>query len=193
MFSIIFSTLFINNIILNKIIGTCPFIGVSTKRKNALSMGLAVIFVIVCSSVLSWVLYEYVLVPYELTYLTTIIFILVIASFVQLVEMVIKRFSPGLYSTLGIYLPLITTNCAVLQVANDVTLNTQTLGLNGIGDTIVYAFGVSLGFTLAIFLFSAIREQLNGAPIKRHYKGVPIAFMTAFAMALAFMGFGGMA
>ncbi len=189
MFNIIFSTLFINNIILNKIIGTCPFIGVSTKRKNALSMGLAVIFVIVLSSILSWALYQYVLVPYELTYLTTIIFILVIASFVQLVEMVVKRFSPGLYSALGIYLPLITTNCAVLQVANDVTL---TYGYN-LGYTIVYAFGVSLGYAMAIFIFSAIREQLNGSPIKRHYKGVPIAFMTAFAMALAFLGFGGMA
>ena len=179
MFSIIFSTLFLNNIILNKIIGTCPFIGVSTKRKNAFSMGLAVIFVVLMSSVISWALYNYVLLPYELTYLTTIIFILVIASFVQLVEMVVKRFSPALYSALGVYLPLITTNCAVLQVANDVTL--------------VYSLGVSLGYAMAIFLFSAIREKLVGAPIKRHYQGVPIAFMTAFGMALAFLGFGGMA
>lgn len=189
MFSIIFSTLFLNNIILNKIIGTCPFIGVSTKRKNAFSMGLAVIFVILMSSVISWALYNYVLLPYELTYLTTIIFILVIASFVQLVEMVVKRFSPALYSALGVYLPLITTNCAVLQVANDVTLAYSY----DLAHTLVYSLGVSLGYAMAIFLFSAIREKLVGAPIKRHYQGVPIAFMTAFGMALAFLGFGGMA
>ena len=186
MFSIIFSTLFINNIILNKIIGTCPFIGVSTKRKNALSMGLAVIFVVVCSSILSWVLYEYVLVPYELTYLTTIIFILVIASLVQILEMFIKKVSPSLYKALGVFLPLITTNCAVLGTANAVISNQYDFP-----HMFVYSLFTGLGFLFVMFVFSGLREKIEKAPVPKGFKGAPIALIAASALAVIFARLGG--
>ncbi|MCK5762292.1 MAG: electron transport complex subunit RsxA, partial [Candidatus Izimaplasma sp.] len=162
--AIAFGAIFVNNVVLNQFYGLCPFLGVSTKKSSALSMGMAVTFVITLSTMIAFVIYNYVLVPYEITYLSTIVFILVIASFVQLVEMFIKRFSASLYSALGVYLPLITTNCAVLGVAIDITVNSQK-----IFDTTtptfmmvtVYALGISLGYALIIFLFSAIREEMD--------------------------------
>ena len=192
--AIAFGAIFVNNVILNQFYGLCPFLGVSTKKSSALSMGMAVTFVITLSTMIALVIYKYVLVPYEITYLSTIVFILVIASFVQLVEMVIKRFSASLYTALGVYLPLITTNCAVLGVAIDITVNS-----NKIFDTAtptfmmvtIYAIGISLGYALVIFLFSAIREEMDAYPIKRNWQGIPIALITAFIMAMIFFGFGG--
>ena len=186
MFSIIFSTLFINNIILNKIIGACPFIGVSTKRKNALSMGIAVIFVVLMSSIISWALYNYVLVPYDLSFLTTIIFILVIASLVQFVEMVIKKFFPSLYEAFGVYLPLITTNCVVLGVC----LNVVNYDYNLL-QALVYSASITAGYMLVLVIFSSIRSQLERVNVPKAFKGIPIALMVAACMAMAFSAFNG--
>lgn len=192
--AIAFGAIFVNNVVLNQFYGLCPFLGVSTKKSSALSMGMAVTFVITLSTMIAFAIYNYVLVPYEITYLSTIVFILVIASFVQLVEMFIKRFSATLYSALGVYLPLITTNCAVLGVAIDITVNS-----NKVFDTdtptflmvTIYALGISVGYALVIFLFSAIREEMDAYPIKRNWQGIPIALITAFIMAMIFFGFGG--
>ena len=193
--AIAFGAIFVNNVILQQFYGLCPFLGVSTKKSSALSMGMAVTFVITLSTIIAFAIYYYVLVPYEIAYLSTIVFILVIASFVQLVEMFIKKFSASLYSALGVYLPLITTNCAVLGVAIDITVNS---GKIFDGDTepsimmvTVYALGISLGYSLVIFLFSAIREEMDAYPIKRNWQGIPIALITAFIMAMVFIGFGG--
>ena len=193
--AIAFGAIFVNNVVLNQFYGLCPFLGVSTKKSSAISMGMAVTFVITLSTMIAYAIYNYVLVPYEITYLSTIVFILVIASFVQLVEMFIKRFSATLYSALGVYLPLITTNCAVLGVAIDITVNSQKIF--GTAETptfwmvTVYAIGISLGYALIIFLFSAIREEMDAYPIKRNWQGIPIALITAFIMAMIFYGFGG--
>lgn len=192
--AIAFGAIFVNNVVLNQFYGLCPFLGVSTKKSSAISMGMAVTFVITLSTMIVYIIYNYVLVPYDITYLSTIVFILVIASFVQLVEMFIKRFSSTLYSALGVYLPLITTNCAVLGVAIDISVNS-----NKIFDTAtptfmmvtIYALGISLGYALVIFLFSAIREEMDAYPIKRNWQGIPIALITAFIMAMIFYGFGG--
>lgn len=192
--AIAFGAIFVNNVILNQFFGICPFLGVSTKKSSAISMGMAVTFVITLSAMISHLLYVNVLVPNNLTFLSTIIFILVIASFVQLVEMVIKKFSATIYSALGVYLPLITTNCAVLGVAIDITKNAE--GKVGFADptlaqVTIYALGISLGYALVIFLFSAIREEMDAYPIKRNWQGIPIALITAFIMAMIFLGFGG--
>lgn len=192
--AIAFGAIFVNNVILQQFYGLCPFLGVSTKKSSALSMGMAVTFVITLSTVIVHILYTLVLVPYDITYLSTIVFILVIASFVQLVEMVIKRFSATIYSALGVYLPLITTNCAVLGVAIDISVNSEkTLGTvaPSLGQATIYALGISLGYALVIFLFSAIREEMDAYPIKRNWQGIPIALITAFIMAMIFFGFGG--
>ncbi len=192
--AIAFGAIFVNNVILSQFFGICPFLGVSTKKSSAISMGMAVTFVITLSAMIAHLLYVNVLVPNELEFLSTIIFILVIASFVQLVEMVIKKFSATIYSALGVYLPLITTNCAVLGVAIDITKNAE--GKIGIGDptlmqVTIYALGISIGYALVIFLFSAIREEMDAYPIKRNWQGIPIALITAFIMAMIFLGFGG--
>ena len=193
--AIAFGAIFVNNVVLNQFYGLCPFLGVSTKKSSALSMGMAVTFVITLSTMIAYAIYNYVLVPYEITYLSTIVFILVIASFVQLVEMFIKRFSASLYSALGVYLPLITTNCAVLGVAIDITVNSEKIFKSAETPTFmmvtVYALGISLGYALVIFLFSAIREEMDAYPIKRNWQGIPIALITAFIMAMIFVGFGG--
>ena len=192
--AIAFGAIFVNNVVLNQFYGLCPFLGVSTKKSSALSMGMAVTFVITLSTMIAFAIYNYVLVPYEITYLSTIVFILVIASFVQLVEMFIKRFSASLYSALGVYLPLITTNCAVLGVAIDITVNSQKIFETSTPSFMmvtVYALGISLGYALIIFLFSAIREEMDAYPIKRNWEGIPIALITAFIMAMIFYGFGG--
>ncbi|MBU1020217.1 MAG: electron transport complex subunit RsxA [Firmicutes bacterium] len=193
--AIAFGAIFVNNVVLQQFYGLCPFLGVSTKKSSALSMGMAVTFVITLSSIISYIIYTFILKPNDITYLSTIVFILVIASFVQLVEMFIKRFSSSLYSALGVYLPLITTNCAVLGVAIDTTVNSAKIFGGNENPTLmmvtIYALGISLGYALVIFLFSAIREEMSAYPIKRNWQGIPIALITAFIMAMIFIGFGG--
>ena len=194
LFAIAFGAIFVNNVVLKQFYGLCPFLGVSTKKSSAISMGMAVTFVITLSAIISHLIYVNILVPQQLTFLSTIVFILVIASFVQLVEMVIKKFSSTIYSALGVYLPLITTNCAVLGVAIDITKNSSTkIGFAEptLAQVTVYALGISLGYALIIFLFSAIREEMDAYPIKRNWQGIPIALITAFIMAMIFVGFGG--
>lgn len=181
------SAVLVNNIILTKFIGMCPFMGVSTKLSSAIGMGIAVIFVIFGASVLSWLLYYYILVPLDLEYMELITFILLIAAFVQFVEMFIKKNSPALYKSLGIYLPLITTNCAVLYVAQDNI--TQAYSLI---ETMVNSIAVPAGFMLVMVIFSTIRERLVGSDIPEPFKGNPIAFVVAAIMAIAFGAFAGL-
>ncbi|MTL68059.1 electron transport complex subunit RsxA, partial [Turicibacter sanguinis] len=178
--------LLVQNVILSQFFGICPFIGVSKKTESAIGMGLAVTFVMVVSSSVSWLVYEYILVPCDMTYMRTITFILVISSLVQFVEMVVKKFSPKLYKLLGVYLPLITTNCAVLGIAV-LSIDNQY----NLIETIVFSLFSALGFTLVIYLFSVIRERLELAPIPEALRGVPIALITASIMSIIFMGFGG--
>lgn len=187
LFTIFLSSVLINNIILSKFIGMCPFMGVSTKRSSAIGMGVAVLFVIFGASVLSWLLYYYVLVPLDLTYMKLICFILLIAAFVQFVQMYLKKSMPALYKSLGIYLPLITTNCAVLYVALDNITQGYTLI-----ETIVNSIGVPVGFMLVLVIFSTIRERLAGNDVPQAFKGNPIAFVCAAIMAIAFSAFAGL-
>lgn len=182
--AIILTYVFINNFILVKFMGLCPFIGVSKNYESAIGMGLAVTFVTGTASIVCWCIYYGLLVPFELEYLKTIAFILVIASLVQLVEMVLKKISPSLYKALGIYLPLITTNCAVLGIA---IINVEQS--YNLLESFVSGVSAGLGFTMAIILMSNIRERLELKPVRKAFKGVPIAFISAGLMALAFMGF----
>jgi len=187
LFLIFLSALLVNNIILIRFLGLCPFFGVSNRIDTAAGMGMAVIFVMTLASVITWIIYEYILIPLNLVYLRTAAFILVIASLVQFIELFLKKSVPGLYSALGIFLPLITTNCAILGVA---FLNIDYKYT--IIQTIVYAIGVSLGFTLALVLMAGLRERIELAPVPKPFKGLPIAFITASLMALAFLGFAGL-
>jgi electron transport complex protein RnfA len=187
LFSIIIGSIFINNFIFAKFLGICPFMGVSKKVESSVGMGMAVTFVITLASGVTWVVFHYILTPLNLEYLQTIAFILIIASLVQFVEMAIQKTSPGLYKALGVFLPLITTNCAVLGVA---ILNIQEK-LNFI-ETIVTGFFVSIGFTLALVLLAGVRERLEYSKIPKPFQGVPIAFISAGLLAMAFMGFSGM-
>ena len=180
------TALLVQNVFLSQFFGICPFIGVSKKTESAIGMGLAVTFVMVVSSSVSWLVYEYILVPCDMTYMRTITFILVISSLVQFVEMVVKKFSPKLYKLLGVYLPLISTNCAVLGIAV-LSIDNQY----NLIETIVFSLFSALGFTLVIYLFSVIRERLELAPIPEALRGVPIALITASIMSIIFMGFGG--
>ena len=175
----------IDNVILSRYFGICSYIGVGNKVKSAVSMGLAVTFVIVLAALVCWPLYTYVLVPAGMEYMETIVFILVIASLVQMVGYFIKKTSPSLYKTLGIYLPLITTNCAVLGVV-------ETNMTYDFGRSMANALGTSLGFVLVIFLFACIRVKLEGNDLPKAFKGVPIALIVAGIMAIVFMGLGGM-
>ncbi len=177
----------ISNIILTKFLGICPFMGVSKRQSTAVGMGLAVTFVLTLAVVVTWALEQYALRPMGLEYLRTIVFILVIASLVQFVEIFLKKSAPALYQALGIYLPLITTNCAILGSAIIVVQNEYTFW-----EGVTFAFFTALGFTLVIVAFSAIREALEMQPVPRVFKGVPIAFITAGIMSLAFMGFSGL-
>ncbi|MBU5440036.1 electron transport complex subunit RsxA [Tissierella sp. MSJ-40] len=186
-FTILISTIFVNNFVLARFLGICPFLGVSNKTETATGMGIAVTFVVTLSSIITYVIQKSILHRLELEYLQTIVFILVIAALVQFVEMVIKKMSPTLYSALGVYLPLITTNCVVLGVA---ILNIQE-GFNLI-QTIFNAVGASLGFTLALILISGIREKLELADVPESLKGFPIALITAGLMSIAFLGFNGL-
>ena len=187
LFTIFISALLINNVILSKFLGMCPFMGVSTKLDSAVGMGLAVTLVIFGASVISWFLYYYALVPLGLEYMELICFILLIASFVQFVEMFVKKSSPGLYKSLGIFLPLITTNCAVLYVAQDNITQGYTLI-----ETMVNSVAVPLGFMLMLVIFATIRERLNGNDVPESFRGNPIAFIVAAIMAIAFTAFAGL-
>ncbi len=188
------SMVFINNFILSKFLGLCPFLGVSRNTRAALSMGMAVVFVMVSSALITSSIYAFVLVPLGITYLRTIFFILIIAAFVQLIEMVIRKKSPPLYKALGIYLPLITTNCAVLGVAilniNDF-FSLGSAASVGILYSAIQAFFAGIGFCVALLLMSGIRERLEFLDIPPSMKGVPIAFIVASLMSFAFMGFSG--
>lgn len=177
----------INNVVLSQFLGLCPFLGVSRKTETAAGMGAAVIFVITVSSFITGLLYEFALEPLGLVYLQTIVFILVIAALVQLVEMILRKKIPALYQSLGVYLPLITTNCAVLGVALQNVQKEYDL-LTGV----VNGFGTALGFTIAIVILAGIREKLEDNDIPESFKGMPIVLTTAGLMAMAFFGFKGL-
>ncbi len=195
-FLIIISAIFVNNIVLAQFLGICPFLGVSNKLSTATGMSMAVCFVITLATLVTWLINRYLLIPFDVTFLRTIAFILVIVSLVQMVEIVLKKISPSLYAALGIFLPLITTNCAVLGVAIDVVTKQFTFGgqahLLNLGESLVYAFATSLGYGLAMVIFAGIREQLALSDVPKAFKGVPIALVTVGILALAFMGFSGM-
>ena len=186
-FLIFISAAFVNNFVLVRFLGLCPFMGVSTQYKSALGMSFATAFVLTMSSIASYLVNEYLLVPLGLEYLKTLSFILVIAVTVQITEMILHKWSPLLYQVLGIFLPLITTNCAVLGVA---LLNVQQQ--NSLLESAFFGFGAAVGFGLVLVVFSAIRERLEMANVPASFRGLPIALMTAGIMSLAFMGFAGM-
>ena len=181
---IIISSILIENYIFSRFLGICPFLGLSDKTSNAVGMGLAVTFVMAVSTAVTWCIYHFVLVPFELEYLKTIAFILVIASLVQLLEMFLRKMVPALYAALGIYLPLITTNCAILGSALLCIQN----GYNFL-ESIIFSTGSALGFTMAIVIFSFVRERVALADTPKCFKGVPIALVTAGLIAMAFAGF----
>ena len=187
MIIIIISAVLINNIILSQFLGVCPFLGVSKKLSSAVGMGAAVTFVLTLASLITWLVQTFILELLEIEYLQTIAFILVIASLVQFVEMVMRKKTPDLYDALGVYLPLITTNCAVLGVA---IINIQKS--YGFGETLANSLGNALGFTLALVLFAGIRERLDFADVPQSLKGMPIALITAALMSIAFLGFIGL-
>lgn len=174
------------NIVLTKFLGMCPFFGTSKAEKNALSMGISVMIVVVLSSFFTFFINKYILIPTDTVYLRTIIFILVIAAIVQIVEIVLKKYYPTIHQNLGLYLPLITTNCAVLGTV----LLSSTSNYNLV-ETLVFSVGSSLGFTLVIYIFSNIRERLEQCNVPKNFKGYPIALITAFIMALVFARFVG--
>ena len=184
--ALLVTSVLINNAILNQFLGMCPFMGVSKKRSSALGMGIAVVFVIVVASIVTYALYYLVLVPLGITYMKLITFILVIASLVQLCEMFIKKTSPALYKSLGVYLPLITTNCVVLNCCLANISNGYT-----IAQMIVYSVGTPLGFALVLYIFSSIRERLETSDVTRSFIGNPIALIVAAIMAMAFSGLAG--
>ena len=183
---IIVSAIFVNNILLAQFLGICPFLGVSNKLRTATGMSGAVCFVITLATVVTWLINKYLLVRFDIVYLQTIAFILVIAALVQMVEIVLKKVSPSLYQALGIFLPLITTNCAVLGVALSVVQKDMPLG-----QATVYALATAIGWGIAMVLFAGLREQLAGNDVPKAFKGLPIALITAGIMALAFLGFTG--
>lgn len=185
--AIFIAAILINNFVLHYFLGICPFLGVSKKLDSALSMGLAVTFVMTITAVVSWMINHWILIPYGLDYLQIVSFILVIAALVQLVEMFIRKISPPLYQALGIYLPLITTNCSIMGLA----LLAALKNYNFI-ETVIFGLGSGLGFTLAIILMAGIREQLDLADIPQPLRGAGIALIVAGIMALGFLGFSGM-
>jgi len=184
---ILISAIFVNNFVLARFLGICPFLGVSKKVETALGMGMAVTLVMTVAAVVTWLIQYFILIPFNIEYLQTIAFILVIASLVQLVEMVIQKVSPVLYQSLGIFLPLITTNCAVLGLA---VLNIQKD--YSFLESIIFAIGAALGFTLAMVLFAGLRERVDLCPVPKSFRGTAIALVTAGLLSLAFMGFAGL-
>ena len=195
-FAIIISAIFVNNILLAQFLGICPFLGVSNKISTATGMSGAVCFVITLATLVTYLINQYLLVPFGLEFLQTIAFILVIASLVQVVEIVLKKISPSLYQALGIFLPLITTNCAVLGVAITVVTKEFTYGgtshLMNLGQAMVYALATALGYGIAMILFAGLREHLAGNEVPKAFKALPIALITVAIMAMAFLGFSGM-
>lgn len=184
---ILIASSLVNNVVLSQFLGLCPFLGVSKKTETATGMGVAVIFVITLASAVAGAIYKYILVPLDITYLQTIVFILVIAALVQFVEMFLKKFIPSLYQSLGVYLPLITTNCAVLGVAL-----TNVQKNYGIGTGIVNGFATAVGFTISIVILAGIREKMTYNDIPESFQGMPIVLVTAGLMAIAFCGFSGL-
>jgi electron transport complex protein RnfA len=185
--AIIIFAVFVNNVILSQFLGICPFLGVSTKVSTAAGMGAAVVFVMALSTVVTFLLQEFILEPLQIEFLQTIVFILVIAALVQMVEIILKKISPSLYQALGVFLPLITTNCAVLGISILVVQKGYNL-LEGL----TYSIGISLGFTLAMVIFAGLREHLELVQVPKGVKGIPIALITAGILAMAFMGFAGL-
>ncbi len=184
---IIIGSIFVSNIVLSQFLGICPFVGVSGKLSTSIGMGGAVLFVLTLSTMVTWIIQYYVLVPFGLGFMQTIVFILVIASLVQMVEIILKKVSPSLYSALGVFLPLITTNCAVLGVAI-LTIQKDFNLLEGV----IFAISNAIGFTLAMVLFAGIREHMDMMEIPKDMKGVPIALVVAGILALSFFGFTGL-
>ena len=188
---ILISTIFVNNVILAQFLGICPFLGTSKKTSTAVGMGAAVIFVLVLATLVTYLLNKYVLVVHGLQFLQTIAFILVIAALVQMVEIILKKISPSLYTALGVFLPLITTNCCVLGVSLKVVGEGFIYG-NNAGEAVIYAAGIAIGFAVALIIFSGIREHIDLMEAPEGTKGTPIALITAGILAMAFMGFGGL-
>ena len=186
-FAIIIGAIFVNNVVLAQFLGICPFLGVSSKVETSLGMGGAVTFVMALSAIVTWLIQHYILVPLGIAYMQTIVFILVIAALVQMVEIVLKKVSPSLYQALGIFLPLITTNCAVLGVAIAMIQKEYTL-LQGV----VFNVSTALGFALALVIFAGLRERIEFEEAPKAFQGVPIALITASILAMAFMGFSGL-
>jgi electron transport complex protein RnfA len=184
---IIITAIFVNNVVLSQFLGICPFLGVSNKVSTSLGMGLAVIFVLTLSSMVTYLLQNYILAPLQIGYMQTLTFILVIASLVQMVEIILKKLSPSLYQALGIFLPLITTNCAVLGIA---ILSIQKN--YNLAETTVFSLASGIGFAIALVLFAGLREQLDlTSDVPKQMKGYPIALIVAGLLAMAFMGFSG--
>ena len=183
---ILLTGVFVNNYVLQKFLGICPFLGVSKKFDQASGMGISVTFVMLCATAVTWPINEYILVPGQLDYLQTIVFILVIAALVQFVEIVLKKFIPSLHKSLGVYLPLITTNCAVLGVA----INNITDGYNFI-ESMFSSLGVGLGFLLAMVLFAGVRSRIENCPAPKAMQGLPITLVAAAIVSMAFYGFSG--
>ena len=186
-FAIIIGAIFVNNVVLAQFLGICPFLGVSSKVETSMGMGAAVTFVMALSAVVTWLIQTYILVPLGIEYMQTIVFILVIAALVQMVEIVLKKVSPSLYQALGIFLPLITTNCAVLGVAILMIQKEFSL-LQGV----VFNVATALGFALALVIFAGLRERIEFEEAPKAFQGVPIALITASILAMAFMGFSGL-
>ena len=186
-FAIIIGAIFVNNVVLAQFLGICPFLGVSSKVETSMGMGAAVTFVMALSAVVTWLIQTYILVPLGIEYMQTIVFILVIAALVQMVEIVLKKVSPSLYQALGIFLPLITTNCAVLGVAILMIQKEFSL-LQGV----VYNVATAVGFALALVIFAGLRERIEFEEAPKAFQGVPIALITASILAMAFMGFSGL-
>ena len=184
---ILIASSLVNNVVLSQFLGLCPFLGVSKKTNTATGMGVAVIFVITLASAVAGAIYQYILVPLDITFLQTIVFILVIAALVQFVEMFLKKYMPSLYQSLGVYLPLITTNCAVLGVAL-----TNVQKNYGILTGVVNGFATAVGFTISIIILAGIREKLKYNDIPESFQGMPIVLVTAGLMAIAFCGFSGL-
>ena len=186
-FAIIIGAIFVNNVVLAQFLGICPFLGVSSKVDTSLGMGAAVTFVMALASIVAWSIQEFILVPLHIEYMQTIVFILVIAALVQMVEIVLKKVSPSLYQALGIFLPLITTNCAVLGVA--ILMIQKEFNLL---QSFTYSVSTALGFALALVIFAGIRERLELDDMPKAMRGIPIALITAAILAMAFMGFSGL-
>jgi len=187
LFLLFFSAAIVNNFVLSYFLGICPFVGVSKRVSSAVSMGMAVTFVMLITAVVTWLIYHLILVPFEVEILEYVSFILVIASLVQLVEMFIRKMSKPLYDTLGIYLPLITTNCAILGLALFSVLRDYSFW-----ESVVFGLGAGAGFTLALVIMAGIREELELAPVPKYFQGAGITMIVAGSLALAFMGFAGM-